>query len=291
MFRRLSFAVLLVVLLPVPRVLAQDAAESYEEGRARFEAGDPAGAARAFHAAIAKEPVERAEILISGTNYIRPYVPHLYLGLTLLTSDPARAREELLTSRRQGVSARSPVLKRRLEAALEKLEAARTPGPPPMATPRPPIAPPPLAPPTPAPGIAPTATEPPVPIPRAVPPTPTPVRVALATRPPVFTVAPASPTPEKRETLRKGVREFLLGRYRDAIQTLERPSREGDETARLFMAFSLCGAYLAGGEKEPLLMAAAIDRYRSVAEPRRKDLHAGVSPRIRSVLERAMTLP
>src|ERR1700730_2320228 len=89
------------LLLGAFRLFADEAAESYEQGVRRFRQGDLSGAADAFRQAILKERRDLDELRITSTYFIRPYVPHLYLGLCLANSDPKAAREELLLSRKQ----------------------------------------------------------------------------------------------------------------------------------------------------------------------------------------------
>src|SRR5664279_152285 len=120
---------LLLVLLSTScflaaRLLAQDAADSYQAGLDAFARKEFGAAADAFRQAIRREPGERRRLHISGTFFHEYYVPHYFLGLSLKElGDSSGARAELLLSRGQGLVAQHPAYGPRLAAALLQLEA------------------------------------------------------------------------------------------------------------------------------------------------------------------------
>src|SRR5439155_13027152 len=137
------------------------------------------------------------------------------------------ARRELLESRRQGVSTSFSEAKRLLDVALKELATPTVPTPSPAATVT-----------TVAVVAAPAPTvsvpELPAPLPTAVPPFVAPTASSVASDP--------------RSLLRRAIRDFFEGRYERAALDLETPALSRSDVARLFAAYSLCGAYLVGGE-------------------------------------------
>src|SRR5258706_8591928 len=97
---------------------------------------------------------------------------------------------------------------------------------------------------------------------------------------------PATPSAsaEERNALKRGIREFFDGRYERAVLTLETPGLSKNDLARLFAAYSACGAFLVGGEGDGDALARAASLYRSVPEPLRKRARVGISPRILETL-------
>lgn len=268
----------IAILAGALRLYAQEAAESYEQGERLFRQGDLVRATGSFVQALSKEPRELEELRITSTYYIRPYVPHFYLGLCLVKSDPRKAREELLISRKQGVAPRHPGLKQKLDRALADLEprapaAAPTAPPMPSVTPQTIVVTRPTSPP-PSPTTAPT-TLPALAAPGRIP-------VPSATLAP----SPRALTAEARETLRLGLTQFFLCQFAEALRTLEPLARAGDDTARLFSAYALCSTYLLRGEKEPFVLADALALYRGLPESVREKPRRGVSPHVLALLER-----
>lgn len=269
----------IVLLLGAFRLLGQEAAESYEQGTRLFRQGDLARAADSFRLALQKESRELEELRITSTYFIRPYVPHLNLGLCLVKSDPKMAREELLVSRRQGVAPRHSELAMKLERALADLDAhalAVTPTAPPLAATPAPIA---------VSALKPASPEAPGPAPTPAAPRETPARPQPGPSP-TPTAAGRVLTAREKEALRLGVKQFFLCDYAEAPRTLEPLARVGDETARLFSAYALCATYLVRGEKEPHILADALAIYRGLPESVRQKARRGVSPRVLSLLER-----
>src|SRR5450631_4146649 len=98
------FVLLLASCLLAARLLAQDAADSYQAGLDTFQRKDFGAAANAFRQAIRREPVEQRRLHISGTFFHEYYVPHFFLGLSLKElGDAPGARAELLLSKGQGL--------------------------------------------------------------------------------------------------------------------------------------------------------------------------------------------
>ncbi|MEO8587630.1 MAG: hypothetical protein ABI584_15800, partial [Acidobacteriota bacterium] len=123
----LLFVLLLASCLPGARLLAQDAADSYQAGLDAFQRKDFAAAADAFRQAIRREPGEQRRLHISGTFFHEYYVPHFFLGLSMKElGDAPRARAELLLSKGQGLVSQHPAYGPRLNAALLELETKAT---------------------------------------------------------------------------------------------------------------------------------------------------------------------
>ena len=254
------------------RLLAQDAADSYQAGLDAFARRNFAAAADAFRQAIRREPGELRRLHISGTFFHEYYVPHFYLGLSLKElGDVPGARAELLLSREQGLVAQHPAYGPRLAAALLELEAKAISSAP---LPARPIA---------IPAAAATAAAPRPGL--AAPPGPA-AGVAL---PPASVARTASlpgagPASETRTVLRNGVRSFFRGDYDGCVKTLSGLSDAGNETARLFTAYALAGSVLAGGREAGPELPRARALFESLPARARPTKPPGVSPRILEAL-------
>ena len=268
-------ALLLALCLLAGRLLAQDAADSYQAGLDAFVRKDFGAAADAFRQAIRRKPGEQRRLHISGTFFHEYYVPHYFLGLSLKElGDAAGARAELVLSRSQGLVGQHPAYGPHLAAVLQELDTKGTSSAP---LPAKPVAIPAVAAMT---AVATTPTGP------AAPPGP----AAVVTLPLASPGAPPAPAPgaapasETLIVLRNGVRLFFRGDYDGAVKTLTGLSDAGNETARLFTAYAMAGSTLAGGrEAGPELPRARVlfERLPARARPKKP---VGVSPRILEAL-------
>lgn len=271
----LLVALVLAVGCLAGRLLAQDAADSYQAGLDAFARKDFGAAAEAFRQAIRREPSEQRRLHISGTFFHEYYVPHFFLGLALKElGDGPGARAELLLSRGQGLVSQHPTYGPRLAAAVSELDARAISAAPPPANP--------FA--IPAGAGAGTAAVAATPRPGAAAPP------GSASGPPAAaaarTASPAGGEPgsETRIVLRNGVRSFFRGDYEDSVKTLSGLSDAGNETARLFIAFALAGGALAGGREAGPDLPRARALFESLPPRARPRKPPGVSSRILEAL-------
>jgi hypothetical protein len=256
------------------RLVAQDAADSYQAGLDAFARREFGVASDAFRQAIRREPGEQRRLHISGTFFHEYYVPHYFLGLSLKElGDAPGARAELLLSKGQGLAAQHPAYGPRLAAALLELEARAASSAP---LPAKPVAIPPAT------AMATAATPragPPAPLgPGAVLPAPA-ESVAQTSLPPE-----AAPASETRTVLRNGVRSFFRGDYDGCVKTLSGLSDAGNETARLFTAYGMAGSVLAGGREAGTELPRARALFESLPARARPKRPTGVSLRILEAL-------
>ncbi|MDL2716324.1 MAG: hypothetical protein PT977_01095 [Acidobacteriota bacterium] len=274
--RALLFVFLLASSLLAARLLAQDAADSYQAGLDAFQRKDFGAAADAFRQAVRRKPGEQRRLHISGTFFHEYYLPHFFLGLSLKEiGDAPGARAELLLSKGQGLVSQHPAYGPRLNAALLELET--------KATSSAPLPSKPVAIPTATAAAATAATQRPDP---STPPGP------AAGVPPVPAAAGAqaglllekAPASEARTVLRNGVRLFFRGDYDGALKTLSGLSDAGNETARLFAAYAMAGSVLAGGREAGPELPRARALYESLPARARPKSPSGVSARILEAL-------
>ncbi|KAA0249032.1 MAG: hypothetical protein EDX89_24355 [Acidobacteria bacterium] len=277
--------------------------QAYIEGRQAFFSGEYRSAAEKLRQATAGDGREELNSFRWRGLNEEDYLPFFYLGLTLeKTGDAPGARRALEESLRQGAVEGRASLGALLHAALGRV---RPPTPAPTATPVPaqpgPSSDALVAAATATPSVSETASPPegggPVPL---APASSRPEEAAAArferlrasavappvawkvTPPPVH--VPPAPGPPAADGLRTGFFALFAGRYEEAEAALAALGGESPE-ARGLLALALASRYLAGGEREPEILARAREemlqaRAGGARLPRARDL----SPRVRRLL-------